>query len=81
MSEISHVAIIMDGNGRWGLKKFNSRNFGHRKGIKTVGSDTSLIITEIDHLADLVAKFASTDQNPVGGPAIRFVSKDSGTPG
>jgi len=36
MSEISHVAIIMDGNGRWGLKKFNSRNFGHRKGIKTV---------------------------------------------
>ena len=36
MSNINHVAIIMDGNGRWGLKKFNSRNFGHRKGIKTV---------------------------------------------
>ena len=28
-----HVAIIMDGNGRWGLKKKNSRNFGHKKGI------------------------------------------------
>ena len=28
-----HVAIIMDGNGRWGLKKKNSRNLGHRKGI------------------------------------------------
>ena len=28
-----HVAIIMDGNGRWGLKKKNSRNFGHRRGI------------------------------------------------
>ena len=26
----------MDGNGRWGLKKFNSRKFGHQKGIKTV---------------------------------------------
>ncbi len=36
MSDINHVAIIMDGNGRWGLKKFNSRRFGHKKGIKTV---------------------------------------------
>ena len=36
MSNINHVAIIMDGNGRWGLKKFKSRNFGHQKGIKTV---------------------------------------------
>ena len=32
----SHVAIIMDGNGRWGLKKKNSRNFGHSKGIEVV---------------------------------------------
>ncbi len=31
-----HVAIIMDGNGRWGLKKKNSRNFGHRRGIVRV---------------------------------------------
>ena len=31
-----HVAIIMDGNGRWGLKKYNSRRKGHIKGIKTV---------------------------------------------
>ena len=31
-----HVAIIMDGNGRWGLKKKNSRNFGHKKGLETV---------------------------------------------
>tara|TARA_B100000029_G_scaffold409615_1_gene411237 strand:- start:24 stop:701 length:678 start_codon:yes stop_codon:yes gene_type:complete len=36
MREINHVAIIMDGNGRWGLKKYNSRKFGHKKGIKTV---------------------------------------------
>jgi len=36
MSDINHVAIIMDGNGRWGLKKFKSRKFGHQKGIKTV---------------------------------------------
>ena len=36
MSDVNHVAIIMDGNGRWGIKKFNSRKFGHQKGIKTV---------------------------------------------
>ena len=32
----NHVAIIMDGNGRWGNKKKKSRNFGHKKGINTV---------------------------------------------
>ena len=31
-----HVAVIMDGNGRWGLKKKNSRNYGHLQGIKNV---------------------------------------------
>ena len=31
-----HVAIIMDGNGRWGIKKKNSRNYGHSEGIKVV---------------------------------------------
>ena len=36
MNELNHVAIIMDGNGRWGLKKKNSRNYGHLKGLKTV---------------------------------------------
>jgi undecaprenyl diphosphate synthase len=36
MNELNHVAIIMDGNGRWGLKKNKSRNYGHLKGIKTV---------------------------------------------
>ena len=36
MNQLNHVAIIMDGNGRWGLKKKKSRNYGHLKGIKTV---------------------------------------------
>ena len=31
-----HVAIIMDGNGRWGIKKKNSRNYGHKKGLVSV---------------------------------------------
>ena len=36
MNELNHVAIIMDGNGRWGLKKKKSRNYGHLQGIRTV---------------------------------------------
>jgi len=36
MNKLNHIAIIMDGNGRWGLKKKNSRNYGHLQGIKTV---------------------------------------------
>ena len=36
MNPIKHVAIIMDGNGRWGLKNKNSRNLGHKEGLKTV---------------------------------------------
>jgi len=36
MNPIQHVAIIMDGNGRWGKKHKNSRNAGHRAGLNTV---------------------------------------------
>ena len=36
MNPINHVAIIMDGNGRWGLRKKNSRNMGHKEGLNTV---------------------------------------------
>jgi len=36
MNPLNHVAIIMDGNGRWGLKKKNSRNAGHSAGLNTV---------------------------------------------
>ena len=36
MNPINHVAIIMDGNGRWGLKKKKSRNMGHKEGLNTV---------------------------------------------
>ena len=36
MSSPQHVAIIMDGNGRWGIKKKKSRNYGHKRGIEVV---------------------------------------------
>ena len=36
MNQLNHVAIIMDGNGRWGIKNRKSRNDGHKEGLKTV---------------------------------------------
>ena len=36
MNKLNHVAFIMDGNGRWGIKKNRGRNFGHLKGVETV---------------------------------------------
>ena len=36
MNSLNHVAIIMDGNGRWGLEHKNSRNEGHRAGLSTI---------------------------------------------
>jgi len=36
MNNLNHIAFIMDGNGRWGLKKKNTRNYGHLQGVKTV---------------------------------------------
>ena len=36
MNSLNHVAFIMDGNGRWGLKKRRGRNYGHLKGVETV---------------------------------------------
>ena len=36
MNLLNHVAIIMDGNGRWGLKHKNSRNEGHKAGLNTI---------------------------------------------
>jgi undecaprenyl diphosphate synthase len=42
MNPVNHVAIIMDGNGRWGVKHKSSRNAGHRAGLDTI----ELIIEE-----------------------------------
>ena len=36
MNNLNHIAFIMDGNGRWGLKKKRSRNYGHLAGVKTM---------------------------------------------
>ena len=46
MNSPKHVAIIMDGNGRWGLKKKNSRNFGHKIGLEVVEKIINIAINE-----------------------------------
>ena len=51
MNNLNHVAIIMDGNGRWGLKEKGLRNYGHIKGLKTVENVIKTSISEkIPHL-------------------------------
>ncbi len=44
MNKLNHIAFIMDGNGRWGLKKNKSRNFGHLRGVGTVKKIVSISI-------------------------------------
>ena len=46
MNPVKHVAIIMDGNGRWGIKHKQSRNAGHRAGLNTVETVISESINE-----------------------------------
>ena len=46
MNSPKHVAIIMDGNGRWGIKKKKTRNYGHTRGVKIVESIISEAISK-----------------------------------
>ena len=42
MSRIpEHIAIIMDGNGRWAMERGKERSFGHQAGVDTVRRITS----------------------------------------
>ena len=60
MNELNHVAIIMDGNGRWGLKKKNSRNYGHIKGLKTV---ETIIKSSIDKKIPFLTLYTFSIEN------------------
>ena len=60
MNPLNHVAIIMDGNGRWGLKHKNSRNAGHRAGLKTV---ERIIKQSIKNKIKFLTLFAFSTEN------------------
>ena len=60
MNPLKHVAIIMDGNGRWGLKNKNSRNAGHRAGLSTV---EKIIKTSIKQDIKFLTLYAFSTEN------------------
>ena len=60
MNPLNHVAIIMDGNGRWGLKNKNSRNAGHRAGLNTV---EKIIKESIKHKIKYLTLYAFSTEN------------------
>ena len=60
MNPLRHVAIIMDGNGRWGLKNNNSRNAGHKAGLITV---ETIIKQTIKNKISFLTLFAFSTEN------------------
>ena len=60
MNQLSHVAIIMDGNGRWGLKHKNSRNAGHKAGLVAI---EKIIKESIKHKIQHLTLFAFSTEN------------------
>ena len=60
MNPVKHVAIIMDGNGRWGIKHKKSRNLGHRAGLNTV---EKIIKSSIKNKINYLTLFAFSTEN------------------
>ena len=60
MNPLQHVAIIMDGNGRWGLKHKKSRNLGHKAGLNVV---ETVIKETIKHKIKYLTLFAFSTEN------------------
>ena len=60
MSSPNHVAIIMDGNGRWGLKNKKSRNLGHKAGLRTV---EKIIASSIKNNIKYLTLYAFSTEN------------------
>ena len=60
MNPLNHVAIIMDGNGRWGMKYKKSRNAGHKAGLKTV---EKIIKATIKNKINFLTLYAFSTEN------------------
>jgi undecaprenyl diphosphate synthase len=60
MNPVKHVAIIMDGNGRWGIKHKKSRNLGHKEGLKTV---EKIIKASINNKIKYLTLYAFSTEN------------------
>ena len=60
MNHIKHVAIIMDGNGRWGIKHKKYRNLGHKEGLKSV---EKIIKSSIKNKIKFLTLYAFSTEN------------------
>ena len=60
MNPLNHVAIIMDGNGRWGLKNKKSRNAGHKAGLVSI---ENIIKQSIKNKIRYLTLFAFSTEN------------------
>ena len=60
MNTLNHIAFIMDGNGRWGLRKKKNRNFGHLKGVETV---KRIVSAAIDFKIPVVTFYVFSSEN------------------
>ncbi len=60
MNKLSHIAFIMDGNGRWGKQKNKGRNFGHLKGVETV---KKIVRSSIEFKVPIVTFYVFSSEN------------------
>ena len=60
MNPVKHVAIILDGNGRWGIKHKKSRNLGHKEGLKSV---EKIIKSSIKNKIKFLTLYAFSTEN------------------
>ena len=60
MKPLKHIAIIMDGNGRWGLKRKKNRNFGHKQGLNVVENIINFVL---DSEIKILTLFAFSTEN------------------
>ena len=60
MNKLNHIAFIMDGNGRWGIKNRKNRNYGHLKGVETV---KKIVKASVDLKIPIVTFFVFSSEN------------------
>ena len=60
MNQLNHIAIIMDGNGRWGKKRNRGRNYGHLKGVENV---KKTVVTSIKLKIPILTFYVFSSEN------------------
>ena len=60
MNTLNHIAFIMDGNGRWGLRKKKNRNYGHLKGVETV---KKIVQASIEYKIPILTFYVFSSEN------------------